>query len=178
MIHRLGDLKPQFDTQANFIAANATLIGNVHLAADASVWFGAVIRAENDAIRIGRGSNIQDGAILHTDPGIELEVGDDVTVGHRAMLHGCRIGDGSLIGIGATLLNHSSVGRDCLVGAHALITEGKTFPDGVLIVGAPAQIVRELSDEERAQLRGAAKGYVQQSRRYQRELSPHNPDAG
>lgn len=174
MILPLGDLKPQFDPQASFIAPTATLIGDVRLAADASVWFGAVIRADNDAIRIGRGSNIQDGAILHTDPGIELLVGQDVTVGHRAMLHGCRVGDGSLIGIGATLLNHASIGLESIVGAHALITEGKSFPDGVLIVGAPAKVLRELNDNERAHLRAAAEGYVQQSRRYRRELT-ENP---
>lgn len=171
MNFRLGSDQPEFSGSGHFIAPSASLIGKVRIAAGASVWFGAVLRGDNDWIDIGENSNIQDGAILHTDPGIPLTVGKNVTVGHRAMLHGCSIGNGSLIGIGSTVLNHAQVGKRCLVGAHALITEGKEFPDGVLIVGAPAHVVRELSDDELRQLETSAAVYTQKSQRYLQEFA-------
>ncbi len=170
MIYALGDQAPAFDGDDHFIAANATLIGNVHVAAGASIWFGAILRGDNDRITIGRDSNVQDGAILHTDPGMPLTVGERVTIGHRVMLHGCTIGDESLIGIGSTVLNHAKIGRQCLVGAHALITEGKEFPDGVLIHGSPARIVRELSAQERAMLSQSAEVYVANGKRFREQL--------
>jgi len=171
MIHALGERRPVFDGDDHFIAPDATLIGGVRLGRGASVWFGVVIRGDNDWITIGAHSNIQDGAILHTDHGIELVIGERVTVGHRAMLHGCTIGDRSLIGIGSTLLNHARIGSDSVVGAHSLVTEGKAFPDGVLVMGSPAKVVRELDADERAMLRSSADIYVAQSARYRKELS-------
>jgi len=170
MIYALGDDRPELAEAAHFIAPNATVIGKVRLAQGASIWFGAVLRGDNDWIHIGRDSNVQDGAILHTDPGMPLTVGAGVTVGHRAMLHGCTIGDGSLIGIGSTVLNRARIGRHCLLGAHALVTENKEFPDGVLILGAPARIARELSAEERQQLSAAADIYSKHSRHYRQSL--------
>ncbi|MBT8085058.1 MAG: gamma carbonic anhydrase family protein [Woeseia sp.] len=170
MIFALGDSKPELDLTANFVAPNATVIGKVRMGAGASVWFGAVIRGDNDWISIGRNCNIQDGAILHTDPGIPLTLGDEVTVGHRAMLHGCNIGDGSLVGIGSTVLNHARIGRHCIIGAHSLVTEGKEFPDGVLILGSPARIVRELTTDERQLLAASAAVYIKNSERYRNDL--------
>lgn len=171
MIHRLGERVPRTG-EALFIAPNAAIIGSVALAAGSSVWFGATLRGDNDWIRVGEDSNIQDGAVLHTDPGIELTIGRRVTVGHRAVLHGCRVGDESLIGIGATVLNGASIGSQSIVGAGALVTEGKSFPDGVLLIGAPAKIVRELDTDELAALARSADVYVAQSRRYRDQLAP------
>ena len=171
MIHSLGDQEPVLEGSGHFVAHNATIIGNVHLGSESSVWFNAVLRGDNDRIAIGDRSNIQDGAVLHTDPGIELVVGDGVTIGHQAMLHGCTIGDNSLIGIGATILNHAGIGRDSVVGAHALVTEGKSFPDGVLIVGSPARVVRELEAHEIEGIRRSAAVYVDNAKRYSTELS-------
>lgn len=170
MIYALGDRQPILEGDSHFIAPNASVIGSVRLKAGASVWFNAVLRGDNDWIVVGENSNVQDGAILHTDPGIELHVGDNVTIGHRAMLHGCEVGDHSLIGIGSTLLNHSSIGENTVVGAHALIPEGKRFPDGVLLLGAPAKIVRELEPGEADKLKLSARVYTQQSARYSGEL--------
>lgn len=166
MIIALGDERPSLDEASNFVAASATLIGKVRLGSGTSIWFGAVLRGDNEWIRIGRNSNVQDGAILHADPGIPLTIGDGVTVGHRAMLHGCTVGDGCLIGIGSTVLNDARIGSECIVGAHALVPEGKSFPDGVLLMGVPARIVRELDDEERAQLALPAESYLRNSQRY------------
>ena len=131
-----------------------------------------MLAGDNDWIEIGRDSNVQDGAVLHTDPGVRLAVGERVTIGHRVVLHGCEIGDGSLVGIGSTILNGARIGRECLVGANALITEGKHFPDGMLIVGAPARAVRKLSDEERARLAESAAIYVENGRRFRDSLAP------
>ncbi len=142
-----------------WIAPSADLIGDVRLQSGASVWFGAVIRADNTPIEIGTGTNIQEGAMLHSDPGSPLTIGDEVTVGHHAILHGCTIGNRVLIGIGATVLNNAVIGDDCLVGAGALVTEGKVFPPGSLIVGVPAQVKRELSPEAIASLKESADGY-------------------
>jgi len=172
LIATLGERKPTFDGDGHFVAESADVVGSVRLGPESSVWFGAVIRADNDDIILGARSNVQDGATLHTDPGFALTVGTDVTIGHRAMLHGCTVGDGSLIGIGSVILNGASIGRHCLVGASALVTEGKTFPDRSLIVGAPAKVVRSLSDDEVAQLEKSAAIYVRNAARYRASLKP------
>jgi carbonic anhydrase/acetyltransferase-like protein (isoleucine patch superfamily) len=165
MLHSLGAKRPQLGTGV-WIAGNATVIGDVRLADEVSIWFNAVLRGDNDPITVGAASNIQDGAILHTDDGVPLTVGRQVTVGHRVMLHGCTVGDGSLIGIGAVILNRAVIGRQSLVGANTLIPEGKVFPERVLIVGSPGRIVRELTDEEVARLAQSAAHYVDNARRY------------
>ena len=171
MIHTLGDRSPVFEGEGHFVAENATLIGTVRLRDCASVWYNCVLRGDNDWIDIGERSNIQDGSVLHTDPGIELIVGNDVTVGHKAMLHGCTIGDESLIGIGATILNGARIGRHSIVGAHALVTENKEFPDGVMLLGAPARVARELTDEEIGLIRRSADHYAQNAARYLESLA-------
>ena len=167
--YSLGALTPTVDDTA-FIAAEATVIGNATLQANTSVWPGAVIRADNEPIVVGAGSNIQEGAVLHTDPGCPLTLGEDVTVGHQAMLHGCTIGDGALVGIQAVILNNAVIGKNCLVGAGALVTEGKVFPERSLIIGAPAKAVRTLTDDEVANLLRNARGYVERAERYKTEL--------
>ncbi|RZV37704.1 MAG: gamma carbonic anhydrase family protein [Chromatiales bacterium] len=172
MIYTLGDRAPILEGAGHFIADNATIIGSVRLGDQASVWFNCVLRGDNDWLTIGARSNIQDGSVLHTDEGIELVVGAGVTVGHKVMLHGCSIGDNSLIGIGSSILNGAKIGRDCLVGAHALVTENKVFPDRSLILGAPAKVVRELSDEEVAQIRWSADVYVRNASRFLSDLVP------
>jgi carbonic anhydrase/acetyltransferase-like protein (isoleucine patch superfamily) len=156
----------------HYIAANATVIGSVVLEDEASVWFNTVIRGDNDVITVGARSNVQDGSVLHTDAGIRLTIGAEVSIGHQAMLHGCTIGDGSLIGIKALILNHAVIGRECLIGANTLITEGKTIPDRSLVLGSPGKVVRTLSAEEVAQLRTIAAHYVDNARRYLRDLAP------
>lgn len=153
-----------------WVAESAEVIGQVQLGERASVWFHAVIRGDNDPIQIGEGSNIQDGCILHTDRGVPLVVGAHCTVGHRAMLHGCTIGEGSLIGIGATILNNAVIGKNCLIGAHALIPEGKVIPDRSLVMGAPGRVVRTLDDEAVARLYKSATGYVANWQRYRASL--------
>lgn len=173
MIFELGDRRPEYIGEDHFVAPSASIIGSVRLQASSSVWFNAVLRGDNDWIEIGTRSNVQDGSVLHTDPGIPLIVGDDVTIGHNAMLHGCRVGDGSLIGIGSTVLNNASIGSNCIVGAHALITEGKSFPDGVLLLGSPAKIVRDLNAGELKMLAASAKIYVQNAARFRESLAPH-----
>ena len=172
MIYALGDRRPSFLGDAHFIAPSASVIGSVELNDAVSVWFGAVLRGDNDWIRIGPESNVQDGAILHTDPGLELNLGARVTVGHRAMLHGCTVGDQTLIGIGSTILNRATIGSNCVVGAHSLVTEGKAYPDGVLLMGAPARVVRELDEKEQAALKLSAATYVSHSRSYAEGLAP------
>ena len=168
--YALGELSPSIDPSA-WVADSAQVIGNVSLAQDVSIWFGAVLRGDTEHMRIGRGSNIQDGSVLHADIGKPLTVGEDVTVGHKVMLHGCTIGDGSLIGIGAVVLNGARIGRHCLVGAGALVTEGKEFPDGSMIIGAPAKAVRQLTAEQIEGLRGSARGYVENARRFRTTLT-------
>jgi carbonic anhydrase/acetyltransferase-like protein (isoleucine patch superfamily) len=155
-----------------WIAPTATVIGEVVLGHNASIWFGAVLRADNHPIVIGEGSNVQDNSVLHTDAGVPLVIGRDVTVGHLAMIHGAEIGDESLIGIGAVLLNGARIGRNCIIGAGALVTEGKEIPDGSLAVGAPARVIRQLTDQERAMLKGSAAHYVENWRRYAAGLRP------
>lgn len=174
MIHSLGERKVV--TRGDYwVAPNATVVGSVILEHHASVWFDAVIRGDNDLITIGEGSNVQDHSVLHTDEGVKLTVGRNVTIGHHVMLHGCEIGEGSLIGIKSTILNHAKIGRNCLIGAHALITEGKEIPDRSLVVGAPGKVVRQLTDEEVARLLWNAEHYVQNFKRYQRDFKAQNP---
>ncbi len=164
-VYQIDDHQPDIHPSA-WVADSAEVIGRVTLAENASVWYGAVLRGDNDTISVGRNSNVQDGSVLHTDAGAPLVIGDDVTVGHQVVLHGCSIGDGALVGIGAVVLNRARIGRHCIVGAGALISEGKEFPDGVLIVGAPAKVVRELTPEQIDRLRMSATHYVAQQRRH------------
>jgi len=173
-VYRLGEHSPCLAADA-WIAPNAQVIGQVELAEKASVWFGCVLRGDTDRIVVGAGSNIQDNTVLHTDAGIELIIGADVTVGHQCMLHGCTIGDGSLIGIGAIILNRARIGRGCVVGAGALITEGKEFPDYSMIIGSPAKVVRTLTPEEAARFAQGARHYVANAQRYATELQPLPP---
>lgn len=168
-IYQLGEFAPNIHETA-YVAPSAQVVGRVELAADVSVWFGAVLRAEAADLRIGRGSNVQDNAVLHVDPGIPLTIGEDVTVGHQAMLHGCTVGDGTLIGIQAVVLNHARIGRDCVVGAGSVVTEGKEFPDRTLILGSPAKVVRELTPEQVTAFRAAALSYVARARQYRQQL--------
>lgn len=168
-IYRLGDDVPNIPDSA-YLAAEATVIGKVTLGENVSIWPSAVLRGDNEAIIIGNGSNVQDNAVLHTDPGFPLKVGGNVTIGHQAMLHGCTIGDDTLIGIQAVIMNGAVIGKDCLVGAGALVPEGKVFPDRKLIVGAPAKVVRDLTDEEIAKMHRAAPGYVKRQEMYKAKL--------
>ena len=173
-IYALGESTPQFGANT-WVADNATVIGRVTTGQNVSIWYNVVIRGDNDPIRIGDNSNIQDGSILHNDDGVPLTIGANVTVGHMAMLHGCTIGDGSLIGINAVILNHAVIGKDCIIGAKALIPEGKIIPDRSLVVGAPGRIIRELSDADIAALRSNAAHYVDNAARYSmsaRKLPP------
>ena len=164
-LYEIGGHRPLLAEDA-WVAPSADLIGDVRLAALVSVWFGAVSRADNTPILVGARSNIQEGAMLHSDPGAPCTVGEDVTVGHHAILHGCTIGNRTLIGMGATILNRAVIGDDCLVGAGALVTEGKTFPPGHLIVGSPARAVRPLDDAQKALLKASAELYAAKQREY------------
>ena len=168
-IYQLGEHAPEIDPSA-YVADGATLIGKVTLAADASVWTGVTIRGDNERITIGHGSNVQEGTVMHTDMGFPLNIGRNVTIGHQAMLHGCTVGDGSLIGIQAVILNGARIGKGCLVGAGALITEGKEFPDHSLIIGAPAKAVRTLSPSDIARLEMSAASYVARGKLFKAEL--------
>ena len=153
-----------------WIAPGAQVIGDCHFAEGASVWFNAVIRADNEPTRIGRNTNIQDGAVLHNDPGFPLTIGDEVTVGHQAIVHGCTVGEGSLIGMGAAILNGAVIGKGCLIGAGALVAEGKEIPDYSLVVGAPGKVIRTLDAEAVAAVRMAAQRYRENQERYRRSL--------
>ena len=164
-IYRLGEDRPHLDADA-WVADSASVIGRVRVGAAASVWYGAVLRGDNDLISLGERSNVQDNAVLHTDAGIRLSIGRQVTIGHQVMLHGCTIGDGTLIGIGSVILNGATIGRHCLVGAKSLVTEGKSFPDGALIMGSPAKVVRMLTDEQIERLVWSAEHYVAQAARH------------
>ncbi|MBY0467819.1 MAG: gamma carbonic anhydrase family protein [Burkholderiaceae bacterium] len=168
-VYRLGDAHPQVAESA-WVADSAQVIGDVALGEGASVWFGAVIRGDNTRLQIGARTNIQDGAVLHSDAGKPLTLGDDVTIGHQAMLHGCTVGDGSLIGIQAVVLNGARIGKSCLVGAGAVVTEGKQFEDGWLILGAPAKAVRPLTPEQLDGLARSAAGYVAKARHFRTGL--------
>jgi carbonic anhydrase/acetyltransferase-like protein (isoleucine patch superfamily) len=168
-VYQLGELSPDIAASA-WVADSARGIGNLSQGDDASVWFGVVIRGDTERIAIGRGSNIQDNSVVHADAGFPVSVGEGVTVGHQAMLHGCTIGDHSLIGIQAVVLNGAKIGRHCLVGAGALVTEGQSFPDGSLILGTPARVVRQLSPEQMQGLEKSAAHYVENARRYRAGL--------
>ncbi|MSR12441.1 MAG: gamma carbonic anhydrase family protein [Gammaproteobacteria bacterium] len=172
MIYSLGDKRVETIGADYFVADNAVVIGQVRLGNNVSVWFNAVIRGDNALIAIGENSNIQDCAVLHTDPGMPLNIGKNVTVGHKVMLHGCTIGDNSLIGINSVILNGASIGRNCLIGANSLIAEGKVIPDGSLVMGSPGKVVRVLSEEQQAKLALSAAVYVQNFKRYKNELKP------
>jgi carbonic anhydrase/acetyltransferase-like protein (isoleucine patch superfamily) len=168
-IYQLGDLAPTIHESA-WVAENAQVIGRVTLAENSSAWFGVVIRGDTESITIGRGTNVQDNSVLHADPGVPLTIGDDVSIGHQVMLHGCTVGDGTLIGIQAVVLNGAKIGKNCLVGAGSLVTEGKEFPDGSLILGSPAKAVRQLSPEQIGGLKRIAQHYVDNARRYKTGL--------
>ena len=168
-IYSLDDKQPVL-AEGAWVADSAQVMGAVELGANASVWFGTVIRGDTETIRIGEGSNIQDLAVIHADNGLPVVVGKHVTVGHQVMLHGCTIGDGTLIGMGATILNGARIGHGCLIGAGALVTEGKEIPDGSLVMGAPGRVVRELDAEARARLLRSAEGYRRNAARFRAGL--------
>lgn len=175
MFYQLNDRTPELEGDGHFVAENASVIGRVRLMDKASVWFNAVIRGDNELILVGPETNIQDGSVLHTDPGMPLTLGRGVTVGHKVMLHGCEVGDYSLIGINAVVLNGAKIGKHCLIGANALIPEGMEVPDGSLVVGSPAKIKRELNDNQKKMLEMSAQHYVQNAQRYRNELKPCEP---
>lgn len=180
MIHELEERRPEIRGDGHFIASNATIIGSVVLEPRSSVWFNAVIRGDNDLMTIGEDSNVQDGAVLHTDAGTPLTLGRGVTVGHQAMLHGCEVGDYSLIGINAVVLNRARIGKHCLIGANTLIPEGMEVPDGSMVVGSPGAIKRTLSEDQQSMLEASAQHYVENAERYCRALSAafDAPDKG
>ena len=169
-IYRFEQHTPNVAPDA-YVAEGATVLGRVTLGPKASVWFGASVRGDNDAIHIGAGSNVQDGAVLHVDPGYPMKIGERVSIGHQVMLHGCTVGDGALIGIQAIVLNGAVIGEQSLVGAGALVTEGKQFPPRSLILGAPAKVVRELTEQDLRMLKGAADSYIERSARYRTSLT-------
>lgn len=170
MFYSLGQRKPEKDGDVQFVAHNATVIGSVKLMEKSSIWFNVVIRGDNELITIGPESNIQDGSVLHTDPGIPLTIGRGVTVGHKAMLHGCQIGDYSLIGINAVVLNGAKIGKHCLIGANTLIPEGMEIPDGSMVIGSPGKVRRELNDSQKKMLEFSAAHYVKNAERYLADL--------
>ena len=171
-VYALGAHTPQLPEKGDYwIAPTAAVIGRVVLHPEASIWYGATLRGDNDPIIIGRRSNIQDGSVLHTDQGAPITVGDGVTVGHMVILHSCTVGDNSLIGMGSTLLSHCRIGRNCLIGANSLVTERKEIPDNSLVVGSPAKVVRQLTEAEIAHITAAAAGYVANWRRHSAEIA-------
>lgn len=171
MIYSLGDSHVTLQGKGHFVAPNAAVIGNVTLGDRTSVWFSCVLRGDAERIEIGDGTNIQDGTVVHADPGYPCIVGNNVTVGHNAMLHGCTVGDGSLVGINAVVLNGAVIGKGCLIGANALVTEGTVIPDGSLVLGSPAKIKAQLSPEQQADIAGNADHYVANARRFNEQLS-------
>ncbi len=172
MMYALGERRVRSASTDWFVADNAAVIGSVILGHQASVWFAATVRGDNDIITIGAGSNVQDGSVLHTDAGIRLTIGEYVTIGHQAMLHGCTIGDESLIGIHTVILNQAVIGRGCIIGANALIPEGKIIPDHSLVVGSPGRVIRSVSEEQRAGLRRSAEHYIARFKQFQAQLQP------
>lgn len=171
-VYSLGERRVQVRGSDWYIAESASVIGSVLIEDRASVWFNAVIRGDNDQITVGEGSNVQDGAVLHTDPGTKLTIGRNVSVGHMAMLHGCSIGDTSLIGINSVVLDHAVIGSHCLIGAGSLIANGKTIPDGVLVLGWPGKVVRDLTQAEINDLQGFADSYMERAKRFKQLLRP------
>ena len=168
-LYTLDGISPELDPDS-WVAPSADVMGKVRLAKGGSIWFGAVLRGDNEWISIGEGSNVQDGCVLHTDMGAPLEIGRNCTVGHKAILHGCKIGEQSLIGMGAVVLNRAVIGARCLIGAHALIPEGKVIPDGSLVIGAPGKVARVLGEDEQARLLKSAEGYQRNWRRFKTGL--------
>ena len=172
-LYALGDLTPEVPEDGDyFVAPGAQVMGKVRLGKAVSIWFNAVLRGDKEWLTVGAGSNIQDGCVCHADPGVPLTVGENVTVGHKAILHGCTIGDGSLIGMNAVVLNGAKIGKNCLIGANALVTEGKEIPDGWMALGAPAKPVRELSEEEKQALQASAQRYQENGRHFRADLKP------
>ena len=165
MLYQLGDTKVQVE-EGVWVAENAVVVGNVLLKENSSVWFNAVIRGDNDLITIGEGANIQDGSVLHSDPGSPLTVGANVTIGHKVMLHGCDIGEGSLVGINSVVLNNARIGKNCIIGANALITEGKEIPDNSLVMGSPGKVVKTMTDDQAKAVKFSAIHYVENARRF------------
>ena len=171
-VYSLGAVKPSLPAEGEYwIAPTASVMGNVILKKNASIWWGAILRGDNDPIIVGENTNVQDGSVLHTDAGSPLTIGTGVTIGHMVMLHGCEIGDGSLIGIGAIILNGAKIGRNCLIGAGALITEGKEIPDNSMVMGAPGKVVREIGEQHALILQASALHYVENWKRYRAELA-------
>ena len=173
MIIDLGDKKLKTADDNFWIAPNASVIGEVNLERDASIWFNAILRADNEPITIGEGSNVQDGAIIHTDPGFACRIGKKVTVGHMAMLHGCSIGDGSLIGIGSVVLNGAKIGKNCIIGSKALVTEGMEVPDGAMVLGIPGKIKKTLTEEEQSIVSLGAEHYIDNYKKYKQLAHYH-----
>ncbi|WP_296038985.1 gamma carbonic anhydrase family protein [uncultured Agrobacterium sp.] len=172
-IYRLGTRVPNLPAQERYwIAPDANVIGSVTLGEDVGIWFGATLRGDNEPMTVGRGTNIQEGVMVHSDPGFPASIGENCTIGHHAIIHGCTIGDNSLIGMGATILNGARIGKNCLVGANALVTEGKEFPDNSLIVGSPARAVRTLDEKAAEGIRRSAEKYVANWKRFAEELKP------
>ena len=170
MIYSLGEKKPSFDVDSVWIADSADLIGDVVLNKDVSVWFNVTMRGDNDTITVGEGTNIQDNTVIHTDEGIKVNIDENVTVGHKVIIHGTSIGANTVVGMGSVVMNHAKVGANCIIGANSLITERKEFPDNSLIMGSPAKIVRELTEEEISVLVFSAKHYIDKSKTYKAEL--------
>ena len=172
-LYAIGQLEPKLPAPDRcWIAPNATVIGEVEIGEDVGIWFGAVLRGDNEPIVLGAGTNIQEGVMIHNDQGFPVTIGQGCTIGHHAIIHGCTIGDNSLIGMGATVLNGAKIGNNCLVGANALVTEGKEIPDNSLIVGSPAKAIRTLDDTAVAALRKSAAHYVERWKLYARDLRP------
>jgi len=169
MLYKLGEDQP-ITEEDYYVAENATVLGKVKLCKDSSVWFGAILRGDTELITIGERSNVQDGSVLHTDIGFPLNIGKDVTVGHKVMLHGCTIGDGSLIGINSVVLNGAKIGKGCLIGANTLVTEGTEIPDGSLVMGSPGKVKGELNEDQKNGLIFSAHHYVENSKRFKNEL--------
>ncbi|KXG86593.1 gamma carbonic anhydrase family protein [Agrobacterium bohemicum] len=172
-LYRLGERVPKTpDHDRYWVAPDANVIGSVTLGEDVGIWFGATLRGDNEPVTVGRGSNIQEGVMVHADPGFPATIGEGCTIGHHAIIHGCTIGDNSLVGMGATVLNGAKIGKNCLIGANALVTEGKEFPDNSLIVGSPARAIRTLDDAAVAALTQSAKNYVRNWQRFAKDLQP------
>ena len=169
-IYSLGERRVEFRGERHFIAPNATLAGSIALANDVSIWFGVTIRADNDHVEIGEETNVQDGSVLHVDPGFPLNLGRNVTIGHKAMLHGCTVGDGTLIGINSVVMNGATIGAGTLIGANSLIAEGKEIPPGVLVLGSPGKVMRDLKPEEKARVMEISHGYVERSKLFKAML--------
>ncbi len=169
-LYSLGGLSPTLHDGFYWIAPGATVIGDVHVGNNVGIWFGSILRGDNEPIKIGANTNIQENCVFHTDPGLPLTIGEGCTIGHKAMIHGCTIGQNTLIGMGATVLNGANIGNNCLIGAGALVSEGKTIPDGSLVVGMPGKVIRELDENAIEGLKNSARHYVTNAKRFAEEL--------